>query len=76
MGLYKGYFISAAGVVPYFAVTLAAYDEMKVGLLEGEGTQRVELMKPQISAVDQRTDSGCTAAASLLLLLCCSDCIL
>mmetsp|Transcript_15731 Transcript_15731/g.44017 ORF Transcript_15731/g.44017 Transcript_15731/m.44017 type:complete len:320 (-) Transcript_15731:209-1168(-) len=31
-GLYKGYFLSAAGVVPYLAISFAAYDELKESL--------------------------------------------
>jgi len=42
-GLYKGYFISAAGIIPYFAITLAAYDEMKVGHLAYHITTEIYL---------------------------------
>ena len=68
-GLYKGYFVSAAGVVPYFAITLAAYDEMKVGLLlEEERMPRVGISNISSTSQGMRVHSSSdfSAFASLL----------
>jgi hypothetical protein len=57
-GLYKGVTLSAAGTVPYLAVSFAAYDELKA-LLPGRKASRLEWWYPVAKI-------GCGAAAAVI----------
>ena len=57
-GLYTGVTLSAAGTVPYLAVSFAAYDELKA-LLPGRKASRLEWWYPVAKI-------GCGAAAAVI----------